>query len=61
MTVDFPEDIRVVSGVDTFQIVTVTGSSIKFEYCGVEQAIAILKDQYAIGSLSAKMISPRPK
>ena len=60
VTVDFPEDIRVVSGVDTFQIVTVTGSSVRFEYCGVERAIGVLNDQYVIGNLTVKIVSPKP-
>ena len=60
VTVDFPEDIRVVFGVDTFEVISLSGSSVKLEYCGIERAIAVLNDQYVIGSLTAKIILPSP-
>lgn len=33
------------------------GSRIKFSYCGLERAIALLREQYAVGIVTAKVIS----
>ncbi|MDJ0590803.1 MAG: hypothetical protein QNJ72_12525 [Pleurocapsa sp. MO_226.B13] len=38
---------------------TLSRSSIKFGYCGLERAIAFLKDQYAVGTLEIKVVQPR--
>ncbi|CCI22803.1 conserved hypothetical protein [Microcystis aeruginosa PCC 9809] len=35
-------------------------AAVQMDYCGVEGAIALLKDQYAVGTVTAKIISPRP-
>jgi inner membrane protein len=34
----------------------VVGSSLKLNYCGLGKAIAILKDQYAVGTLEIKVV-----
>lgn len=59
LTIDFPEDVElpVATGYPTTAI---TGSTLKLSYEGIEKAIAYLSDQYAIGSLSVKVISPSP-
>jgi len=31
------------------------------EYCGVGEAIAVLRDQYVVGTVTAKIVQPRPK
>ena len=36
---------------------TLSGSRIKFEYCGLDKAIAILNAQYAVGTLEVKLLS----
>ena len=33
-----------------------SGNRIKFSYCGLERAIAILKEQYAVGSVEVKIV-----
>ena len=60
VTVDFPEDIRLVPNADLYQIVTLSGNSVKLDYCNIQQAISVLDDQYVIGNLNAKIVSPRP-
>jgi inner membrane protein len=59
LQIDFPEDVElpVVTGYPT---AAVTGSTLKLSYEGVEKAIELLTEQYAIGSLSVKVISPAP-
>ncbi|MDJ0568642.1 MAG: hypothetical protein QNJ53_06305 [Pleurocapsa sp. MO_192.B19] len=37
-----------------------SGSKIKFSYCGLERAIVYLNEQYAVGTLELKKVQPRP-
>jgi inner membrane protein len=59
LTVDFPEDVKI--PVEPNQMVTaeLVGSSLKFSYCEVGNAIALLKEQYAIGTVEIKVVQPR--
>ena len=38
----------------------VVGSSIKFSYCNLENAIVFLKDQYVVGTVEIKVVQSRP-
>ena len=38
---------------------SISASSIKFSYCGLERAIVFLKDQYAVGTLEVKVVQTR--
>jgi inner membrane protein len=59
LQIDFPEDVEI--PVQTgYPKTAVTGSTLKLSYEGVEKAISYLTDQYAIGSLQVKIISPAP-
>ena len=37
------------------------GNRIKFSYCGLDRAIAYLKDQYAVGTVEVKVVQARSK
>ena len=56
LTVDFPEDVKI--PIESNQMVTATlsGSSIKFNYCGLDKAIALLNGQYAVGNLEIRIV-----
>jgi inner membrane protein len=68
LTIDFPEDVKI--PVEPNQMVTaeLVGSSLKFSYCGLRNAmpfglakpIALLKEQYAVGTVEIKVVQPRP-
>jgi inner membrane protein len=59
LQIDFPEDVEI--PVQTgYPTAAVTGSTLKLSYEGVEKAISYLTEQYVIGSLSVKVISPAP-
>jgi inner membrane protein len=60
VTVDFPEEVKLPILPDQYQTVSLSGSSVNLEYCGIEGAIAVLSEQYAVGTVTAKIISPRP-
>jgi inner membrane protein len=59
VTVDFPEDVKI--PVEPNQMVTadVVGSSIKFSYCNLENAIVFLNAQYAIGAIKIRVVHPK--
>ena len=56
LTVDFPEDVKI--PVEPNQMVTaeLVGSSLKFSYCELDKAIALLKEQYAVGSVEVRVV-----
>jgi inner membrane protein len=60
LAIDFPEDVKI--PVEANQMVTaeVVGSSIKLNYCGLDKAIAYLKEQYAVGTVEIKVVQSKP-
>ncbi|WP_148045332.1 hypothetical protein ACLB6K_24565 (plasmid) [Microcystis aeruginosa FACHB-524] len=32
----------------------------RLEYCGVGEAIAVLREQYLVGTVTAKIVQPKP-
>jgi inner membrane protein len=61
VTVDFPEDVKLPIQPDQYPTVSLAGAAVNLKYCGIEGAIAVLKDQYAVGTVTAKIIMPKPK
>jgi inner membrane protein len=59
LAVDFPEDVKI--PVEPNQMVTaeLVGSSLKLNYCGVGNAIALLREQYAVGTVEIKVVKLR--
>ena len=60
LTVDFPEDVRIPIEPNQMATAAVSGNRIKFEYCGLSRAIALLKEQYAVGTVEVRIVRPRP-
>jgi inner membrane protein len=58
LTIDFPEEVKI--PIESNQMVTasVVGSSVKFSYCGLERAIALLREQYAVGTVKVRIVQP---
>lgn len=46
---------------DPYQTVSLSGAVVNLEYCGIEGAIAVLKGQYVVGTVTAKIIIPKPE
>ena len=59
LTVDFPEDVKIPIEPNQMVTASVVGNRIKFEYCGLGDAIALLKDQYAVGAVEVRIIRSR--
>jgi inner membrane protein len=60
LTVDFPEEVKLPILPDQYQTVSLSGAAVNLEYLGIEEAITLLKDQYAVGTVTAKIILPKP-
>lgn len=60
LSVDFAEDVPVELQPDQLQTLRVTGDTVTLNYCPIEKAIALLNDQWSIGQLNVKIISPSP-
>ena len=60
LTVDFPEEVKLPILPDQYPTVSLAGATVSLEYLGVEGAISVLRDQYAVGTVTAKIISPQP-
>ncbi len=60
LTVDFPEEIKLPILPDQYQSISLSGATVQMDYCNIEGAIALLKEQYAIGTITAKVIQPLP-
>jgi inner membrane protein len=61
VVVDFPEEVKLPIQPDQYQTVSLAGATVNLEYSGIEGAIAVLREQYAVGTLTAKIIQPRPE
>ena len=55
LTVDFPEDVKIPIEPNQMATAELVGSRIEFSYCGLDRAIALLKGQYAVGNVEARM------
>jgi inner membrane protein len=48
LTVDFLEDVKIPIEPNQMVMAELVGSSLKLNYCELERAIALLKEQYAV-------------
>ena len=58
--IDFPEDIQLSIQPNTHQVITIAGEQATLSYCPIESALIFLNGQYATGSLTAKILNPKP-
>ncbi len=59
LTIDFPEEVKIKIEPEEYTVIELTGSNLKLSWCPVEEALSYLKDQYGIGTLTAKIITPK--
>ncbi len=56
LTVDFPEDVKIPVEPNQMLTASISGNSLKFSYCGLDRAISLLREQYAIGTVEIKIV-----
>ena len=59
LSIDFPEDVKIPIEPNQMATAALSGSRIKFSYCGLERAITILNEQYAVGTIEIKVVQLR--
>ena len=59
LTVDFPEDVKIPIESNQMATAALSGNRIKFEYCGLSRAIALLNGQYAVGTVEVRIIQSK--
>ena len=57
LTVDFPEDIQIPFTKNNYTTGSLNGATLKLSYCPLDDAIALLKDQYAVGTVSVRIVN----
>jgi inner membrane protein len=60
LEIDEPEDITATGPPDEYPTFTRAGTSIALSYCPLEVAIELLRGQFAVGTLTARTITPAP-
>ncbi len=53
---DFPEDVKIPLEPNQMATAALSGNSIKFSYCGLSRALALLKEQYAVGNVEVRIV-----
>ncbi|MEM1392137.1 MAG: metal-dependent hydrolase [Cyanobacteria bacterium P01_H01_bin.150] len=61
LMVDMPEDIKPINDVNKFTTLKLSGDSMNLELAPLQTAQQQLKEQYVTGSVTAKIINPKPK
>jgi inner membrane protein len=60
VTLDFPEDVRIPYEPDQLVTAAIGGAVLTLNHQPIEKAILMLSDQWGLGNLEVKIISPRP-
>jgi inner membrane protein len=60
LAVDFPEDVKIPVEPNQMFTAELVGSSIKFSYFGLGNAIVYLREQYAVGTVEVKVVQSKP-
>ena len=56
LTVDFPEDIQIPLKKNNYATASLNGTALKLSYCPLEEAIALLREQFAMGTVEVKIV-----
>ena len=58
---DFPEEIKLPILPEQYQTIMLSGATVNFDYCEIERAISLLREQYAVGTVTVKIVKPAPE
>ena len=56
LTVDFPEDIQIPLMKNNYTTASLNGTTLKLSYCPLDKAIALLREQFAMGAVEVKIV-----
>ena len=61
LAVDFPEDIQIPFTKNSHTTASLNGTTLKLSYSPLSDAIALLRDQYAMGTIEIRIVQPQPQ
>ena len=61
LAVDLPEDVKIPIEPNRMATAVLVGNRIRFSYCGLGRAIALLREQYIVGTIEIKVVQPKLK
>nr|MDJ0592678.1 hypothetical protein [Pleurocapsa sp. MO_226.B13] len=56
LAVDFPEDIQIPLKKNHYATASLNGTTLKLSYCPLDKAIALLREQYAVGTVEVRIM-----
>ena len=59
LAVDFPEDIQIPFTKNNYTTASLNGTTLKLSYCPLDKAVALLREQYAVGTVEVKIVQPK--
>ncbi|WP_036489656.1 metal-dependent hydrolase [Myxosarcina sp. GI1] len=59
--IDFPEEVNISIKPKQYVTASLTGSTLNFRWQNLDEAILLLREQYAVGTLEAKIVQPQPR
>ena len=59
LTVDFPEEVKIPLEPNQMATAALVGNRIKFSYCSLGRAIALLREQFAVGNVEVRIVQFR--
>jgi inner membrane protein len=60
INVDFPEEIPRSAKPNQLQVLSLSGNNVLLNYCPIDAALIQLQGQYVTGTITAKVITPKP-
>ena len=61
LAVDFPEDIQIPFTKNNYTTASINGATLKLSYSPLSDAIALLRNQYAMGTIEIRIVQPQPE
>ena len=59
--IDFPEEVNISIKPKQYATASLAGSTLSFRSQNLDEAILLLRDQYAVGTIEAKIVQPQPE
>lgn len=59
--IDFPEEVNISIKPKQYITASLTGSTLNFRWQSLDEAVLLLRDQYAVGTIEVRIVQPQPK
>ena len=58
--IDFPEEVNISIKPKQYVTASLAGSTLNFRWQSLDEAILLLRDQYAVGTIEVRIVQPQP-